>query len=68
MENKQHLVNSILETVREELEDFMEVESQITSPVEYEKRVIKLSRTFARGILQGTQGKLPKSRNSKKKS
>lgn len=68
MMDKQQLVDSILETVREELNEFVEQESKITSSIEYEERVISIARKFAQGIIQGTQGELPKSRNSKKKS
>lgn len=67
MESKQQLVDSILETVREELASFVEEESGITSSLEYEQRLIDLSRHFARVTLKKTQGELPKSRNSKKR-
>ena len=67
MENQQ-LVNSILETVKSEITSFVEEESSIQCPIEYEKRVIEIARKFSQGLILGTQGKLPKSRNSKKKS
>ncbi len=66
MENKQ-LVDSILETVRAEISDFVEQESDIKCPIEYETRLIEIARNVARNLLLGTQGDLPKSRNSKKK-
>ena len=66
MENKQ-LVDSILETVRAEISDFVDQESDIKCPIEYETRLIEIARSFARNLLLGTQGHLPKSRNSKKK-
>ncbi|PHN02775.1 hypothetical protein [Flavilitoribacter nigricans] len=59
-------VDAILESMREEVQQFLEEESQITSSTEYEERVIELSRKFARGLISKSQGQLPKSRNSKK--
>ncbi len=67
METKQ-LVDTILETVRAEMTTFIEEESKIKCPVEYETRVIEIARRLSKNLIQGTQGKLPKSRNGKKKS
>jgi len=67
MENQQ-IVDSILETVKAELQSFVEQESKITSSIEYEERILSMARTFSLGVIQGVQGKLPKSRNLKKKS
>jgi len=67
METKQ-LVDSILETVRAEMSLFIEQESDIKCPIEYETRVIKIARNLSRNLIIGSQGKLPKSRNGKKKS
>ena len=61
------LVDSILETVRTEMTEFVEQESDIECPIEYELRVIEIARTMSRNLVLGAQGKLPKSRNSKKK-
>ena len=66
METKQ-LVDSILETVRVEISQFVEEESQIKCPIEYETRVLEIARTMSRSLIMGSQGKLPKSRNTKKK-
>lgn len=65
MKNKE-LVDSILESMRAEVSQFVEEESKITSALEYEDRVIELSRKFAKGVIAGTQGKMPRSRNLKK--
>ena len=65
---KQQIVDSILETVRSEVLDFVEHESSITCPIEYELRVIEIARTMAKNLILGSQGSLPRSRNSKKKS
>ena len=67
MESKEQVVDSILETVREELSVFVEQESQINCPIEYEMRVSKIAQIFAQNLIIGAQGKLPKSRNAKKK-
>lgn len=66
MEN-QKLVDSILETVKVEITQFVEQESKIKCPVEYEVRVLEIGRTVSRNLILAAQGKLPKSRNSKKK-
>lgn len=65
MESKEK-VDAILESIREELRQFVEEESQITSSTEYEERVLALSRKFAVELIAKSQGELPKSRNSKK--
>ena len=67
METKQ-LVDAILETVRAEMTTFIEEESDIKCPVEYETRVIEIARTMSRNLIAVSQGTLPKSRNGKKKS
>lgn len=66
MKNQQ-IVDSILESLRQEVSQFVEEESTITDSVEYEERVLELSKKFARGLITQTKGKMPKSRNSKKK-
>ncbi len=64
--NTQEKVDAILESMREEVKQFVEQESQITSSIEYEERLLELSKKFALGLLAQSQGKMPKSRNSKK--
>jgi hypothetical protein len=65
METKQ-IVDSILETVRAEVSDFVETHEQITSSTEYEERLLEIGKLFALGLLTKSIGTLPKSRNSKK--
>lgn len=60
------IVDAILESIREEVTQFVEEESQITSATEYEERVVELSKKFAVGLIAQSQGKMPKSRNLKK--
>ena len=64
--NTQEKVDAILESMREEVKQFVEQESQITSSTEYEERVLELSKKFALGLIAKSQGEMPKSRNSKK--
>ncbi len=65
METKQ-IVDSILETVRAEVSEFVETHEQITSSTEYEERLLEIGRLFTLGLLTKSIGDLPKSRNSKK--
>ena len=64
---KAAIVKSILETVELEISDFVESESSIICPIEYENRVIEIARSFAQDLISKSQGKLPGSRNGKKK-
>ncbi len=61
-----HLTDLILESMREEVTEFVKTQGDITSSIEYEERVIELSRKFAAGLISKSAGQLPKSRNSKK--
>ena len=65
MKDKQ-IVESILDAIREEVTEFVSKESEITDSVEYEEKVLALSRKFAKELIGQSQGKMPKSRNSKK--
>jgi hypothetical protein len=60
-------IDRIIDSLRLEVSQFVEEESQITDAIEYEERVVELSKKFARNLTLHTQGKMPKSRNSKKK-
>ena len=66
MKSKEQIVDAILESMRAEVLQFVKQESKITSSVEYEERLLELSKKFARGLISKSQGKIPKSRNSKK--
>ncbi len=66
METK-HIVDSILEAVREEVTQFVKTQDQISSSIEYEEGLLDIGRQFTLGLLEESSGKLPKSRNSKKK-
>lgn len=60
------IVESILESMRAELTEFVEAQSKINSSLEYEERVVELSRQFGTAVISKSMGQLPKSRNSKK--
>ncbi len=60
------IVDSILESIRDEVSEFVEKESKITSSLEYEEEVLRLSREFALKLISKGGQDLPKSRNSKK--
>ena len=68
MNRSTDLTNQILSSMEAELACFVEEESKITSSTEYEEQVLALAHKFAASVIQYTQGHLPKSRNSKKKS
>ena len=59
-------MDSIFESMREELTQFVEAQGEITSSLEYEERVVELSKQFGAGVISKSMGKMPKSRNSKK--
>lgn len=67
MDSKDQILESILRSVRTEVSTFLDEESGINCPVEYELKLIEVSRNFARTLLEKSQGKIPKSRNTKKK-
>ena len=60
------LTDLILESMRQEVADFVETQDKITSSTQYEERVLELSRKFARGLIAHSSAPLPKSRNLKK--
>lgn len=64
----QKRIDAILRMVRTKLETYVEQESNVTDPIEYEDRLLKMGNDFALEILRSSRGKLPKSRNQKKKS
>lgn len=66
--DKQQRVEAILEAVKEDIAQFVETESQITSSVEYEETVLAICRHLGVSLITHAQGHIPKSRNAKKKS
>ena len=57
MEKKQ-IVDSILEAVREELNEFVRIEGEIESSVEYEERVLAICRRFGQQIFDDAAGEV----------
>ena len=55
-------------STRKEVEEFMAIEGQIESGLEYEGKLIELSRSFAHKLLAGGIDIKKKSKNSKKNS
>lgn len=67
--DKSHeLTDEILESMREEVNDFFATHEQIPSSIEYEEKVLEIARKFAASLIAGGVGELPKDRNAKKKS
>jgi len=64
----QALTDEMLESIREEVNEFFATHDQITSSVEYEEKVLEVARKFAAGLISTGAGEAPKDRNAKKKS
>ena len=47
MDTKDKILESILSNVRTEVSQFLEDESKMTCPIEYEQKLIEMSRNFA---------------------
>jgi hypothetical protein len=67
MDTKDRILDTILSNVRAEVLQFLEIESEIKCPIEFELKVIEASRVFARTLISQSQLNIPKSRNLKKK-
>ncbi len=68
LDKEKVLTDLILESMREEVAEFVRTQDAITSATEYEDEVLALSHKFAVGLIQHSGVKLPKDRNAKKKS
>lgn len=68
MTKEEALTDLILESMREEVAEFVKTQGQITSSIEYEEEVLRIARKFAAGLISTGGDKLPKDRNAKKKS
>jgi hypothetical protein len=67
-DNSHPLTNELLESMREEVDDFFATHDKIPTSTEYEEKVIEVARKFAERLISGGLGQLPKDRNAKKKS
>ena len=66
--DKKAVVESILKTVRQEVEGWVEEEEKIKDPFEYEKRLLERVLRMGQTMVEESGGKLAKDRNAKKKS
>ena len=67
METKDEILETILRSIRTEVSEFLELESKINCPIEYELKLISMAKNFTKVVIEQSQGKVPKSRNLKKK-
>lgn len=63
---KQKRIESILSVMRTKLEAYIDQESTITDPIEYEDQLLAIGQQFSLEVLQSSMGKVPRSRNQKK--
>jgi len=66
--DKQAIRESILKTVSEELDAWLEEEPGIQDPFQYEHRLVQRTLRIGRSILEHSQGRLSVDRNKKKES
>jgi hypothetical protein len=67
METRDLITDSILRSIRTEVDAFVGDQDKIKCPVEYELKVIEIARKFARTLISESQGQLGASRNQKKR-
>jgi|GEM_PF-3835997 hypothetical protein len=65
--DKAQIKASILRTMSEELDEWLEEEPTIRDAFQYEMRLFERTLRIGKSMLQHSQGKLPKDRNAKKK-
>jgi len=65
--DKSQIKSSILRTMSEELDAWLQEEPTITDAFEYEKRLFERTLRIGQSMLVNSKGKLPKDRNAKKK-
>ena len=63
---KSQVIDKIMASTRKEVEEFMAIEGQIQSGLEYEDKLIELSRSFAHKLMAGGKDIKRKGKNSKK--
>ncbi len=67
MENKELDLNSILKNSKAEIQTFFNNKDQIADAYEFERQIVDLSRKMTLELLQQAVGKVPRSKNQKKK-
>jgi hypothetical protein len=66
--NKTKAIDMIMREMREEIEAFMAIEDQIQTGLEYEDRVIEITRSLGQKLLRGSGEVESRGKNSKKNS
>lgn len=66
--NKSKVMEQIVGGMRREIEEFMAIEDQITTGLEYEDRVIEICRSLGKKLMQGGYDVEGRGKNSKKNS
>jgi hypothetical protein len=64
--DKQSIRESILRTVTQEIDGWLEEEPGISDPIEYETRLLKRTLSIGRTILERSRGEVSRDRNKKK--
>lgn len=64
--NQEQIKQSILKAVSDELDQWLSIESGITSGYEYETKALEIGQRITKTMIEKSLGKLPKSRNQKK--
>jgi len=65
---KQARIDSILRMIESKLHTYIDEQSETTDPIEYEDRLLELGNQVMLEVLKESRGKVPASRNGKKKS
>ena len=65
--DKEHIKESILRAVNEELDQWLQEEPTITDAFDYEKRLFERTLRIGQSMLVNSKGKVTKDRNTKKK-
>lgn len=66
--NKTEAIEMIMREMRKEIEAFMAIEDQIQTGLEYEDRVIEITRSLGQKLLRGSGEVESRGKNSKKNS
>ena len=64
--SKTKAIEMIMREMREEIEAFMAIEDQIKSGLEYEDRLIEITRSLGQKLLRGSSEVERRGKNSKK--
>lgn len=65
--DKQQIIESIQKTVNQEIEEWVNEESTIKDPIQYESRLLQRALRIGKAMMEQGSGKLARDRNAKKK-